>query len=788
VTWQALRRAVLERAEVRGADVCPVLSAAADGWLAELFARAVREDLTGLALIAVGGHGRRELCPGSDFDLLLVHDGRRDIGQVADALWYPIWDAGVRLDHAVRRPVEAVRAAGEDLRVQLGLLDARLVAGDAALAERLAAEARAQWARRVLAWLPTLVEQVEQRQADHGDLAFLLEPELKESHGGLRDAEVVAAVASALPGMEGQIDLAALAWARRRLLDVRVELHRLDERGGDRLLLQAQDDVAAALGVADADALMADVAAAGRSVAWMVEELGRRLAAAVQAPRRRWRRAVGQQAITPPARTRVEPGVVVLRGPTGPVEVTVDDDQSDGDPSLPVRLAAVAAERGVPIDRRALERLAASPVTVPEPWPDSVRHAFVRLLGAGTPAVPAVEALDRHGLWAQLLPEWDAVRNRPQRNAYHRFTVDRHLLEAATQAAPLALTSPRPDLLLVGALLHDIGKGRPGDHSTVGQQLAEHIAARMGFGAPDRAVVGTLVRLHLLLPDAATRRDLDDPATVTAVADAVGDVTTLSLLAALAEADGLATGPSAWGPWKAQLVAELVRRVRQVLLGGSPPPTSPAHPVTERHRRLMAQARRLGRSVLVAEDERLTVVAEDRPGLLATVAGVLALFGLDVRSADVAGEDGFAIEQFVVAPVAGRWPDWTRVADDVEAALRGTLALPARLRERAAAYRPLRRTTVTRPVATRVTVDPAASTHATVVEVRTADGIGVLHQLTSAVFASGLDVVSARVSTLGNEVVDAFYVRDPATGGPVTDPDTLRRLERALVEAVEQPG
>ncbi len=783
MTWPERRQRVLDTTESRGAACCAALSDAADAWLAELFAQAVGADGGGLALVAVGGHGRRALCPGSDFDLVLVHDGRSDVNAVADALWYPIWDGGAKLDHAVRRPAEALRAAADDLRVQLGLLDTRLVAGDPTLADQLRAEATAQWVRRAPAWLATIVAQVDERQAASGDLAFLLEPDLKESHGGLRDAEVVAAVAAAIPAVADQLDVPALAGARTRLLDVRVELQRLDPRGGDRLLLQAQDEVAAALDLADADALMAEVAAAGRTVAWMADELRHRLAADQSTPRRRWRRSGGQVGAGPPARSRLEPGVVAVLGPSGPIEVGLDPDAPVGDdPSLVLRLAAAAAERGVPLGRQTLEALETAAPTYPEPWPPAVRAAFVRLLAAGRSAVATVEALDRHGLWAPLLPEWDGVRNRPQRNAYHRFTVDRHLLETAAEAAPLALGSPRPDLLLLGALLHDIGKGRPGDHSEVGQRLADQVTARMGLEEADRARVRTLVRLHLLLPDVATRRDLDDPATATTVAEAVGDSTTLALLADLAEADGLATGPKAWGPWKAGLVAELVRRVRAVLAGERTGPTMPVHPVTDRHRQLIAQARRLGRSVLVAEDDRVTVVAEDRPGLLATVTGVLALFGLDVRTADVASADGYAVEQFHVVPQLGRWPDWSRVADDLEAARRGRLPLAARLAQRAETYRGASRGAA-RPVTTRVHVDPTASQAATVVEVRTADRIGVLHWLTSTIQAHGLDVVSARVSTLGGEVVDAFYIRDPTTGGPVSDPTILRQLERALLAA-----
>ncbi len=168
-----------------------------------------------------------------------------------------------------------------------------------------------------------------------------------------------------------------------------------------------------------------------------------------------------------------------------------------------------------------------------------------------------LESLDQRGLLVKVLPEWEPVRSRPQRNAYHRYTVDRHLWEAAANAAALADRVSRPDLLVVGALLHDLGKGYPGDHTEVGIELVGRIAPRMGFGRTDTEVLAQMVRHHLLLPDVATRRDLSDDVTIDAVAEAVGNARVLELLAALTEADSLATGPSAWGTWKSELVAEL---------------------------------------------------------------------------------------------------------------------------------------------------------------------------------------------------------------------------------------
>ncbi|MGH9091970.1 MAG: HD domain-containing protein, partial [Acidimicrobiales bacterium] len=478
----------------------------------------------------------------------------------------------------------------------------------------------------------------------------------------------------------------------------------------------------------------------------------------------------------------VEPGVAIVGGEaalTTQAPVTTDS-------SLALRLAAVAAERELPIARGALHRLADKTAPLPDPWPLETRQALVRLLAAGRPAIEAVEALDQEGLMVRLLPEWAAVRNKPQRNAYHRFTVDRHLLEAAANAAALADRVDRPDLLLVGTLLHDIGKGYPGDHTTVGVELVGTIARRMGFPPADVDTLVAMCRHHLLLPDTATRRDLDDPATVEKVAGAVGDRRTLALLAALTEADSLATGPSAWGSWKAGLVADLADRVALRLdggPGGALPEATGIAWVTNVHRRMMEEVRAAGRPVVLLDPPRVVVAAPDRRGLLASVAGTLALHGLDVRSADATGEDGVAVEVFTVEVGRGSWPDSARLREDLEAVLADRLALGDRLAAKARDYAGRRRPQAARPTEPQVVADNEASATSTVVEVRAPDELGLLHRVTQALFDCDLDVVSARASTLGDAVVDAFYVRD-AAGTKVTDRQALDLVAHRLRDAV----
>lgn len=786
MSLRARRQALIERTDLHGDAFCRAYADEADRWLTDLFDRSTEGDSRGLALLAVGGYGRGELCPYSDLDVVLVHKGRRSISATADKIWYPVWDEGISLDHSVRRPGEVLAMASEDLRVALGLLDARVVCGDRKVAEPVLEGALDRWKKQKPPWLSVLVDLVAERHRSNGDVGFLLEPDLKESHGGLRDVAALTALVLAVPVLADYVDSVAIDEARSVLTAIRVELHRRSGREQNRLLLQEQDEVAAALGYRDTDTLMAAVATAGRTVAWEGDDAWRRRGA--------WSRHIesggGLRRLRPVRDHDHQPAVTMLAadpdiGVTEDEVVLSPSARVSTDASLSLRLATAAAERNLPIARDALNLLGRKAPDQPTPWTEELRATLVRVLATGPPAVAALEALDQRHLIERYLPEWAAVRNKPQRNPYHRFTVDRHLLEATANAATLAHRVSRPDLLLVGTLLHDIGKGFPGDHTAVGITLVADIATRMAFPPRDVDTLVALVRLHLLLPDSATKRDLDDPATAERVAKEVGNRTTLELLAALTEADSLATGPSAWGPWKAGLVADLVERTRRLLAGEPAAPPTPW--ITDDLRVIMEDVRSRRIPALSIDDPMVTVVAPDRSGLLAEVTGVLALHGLNVRSATVAGEDGVAVEIFTVEPARGRWPQAARLSDDLAAVMRGTLVIEAQLQERARTYRNARKATRPQLVSTRVDVDNNASATATVVEVRAEDVVGQLHRITQALAACHLDVISAKVSTFGAAVVDAFYVRGP-DGNKITDLAAIAELGVAIEEHVERLG
>jgi [protein-PII] uridylyltransferase len=396
------------------------------------------------------------------------------------------------------------------------------------------------------------------------------------------------------------------------------------------------------------------------------------------------------------------------------------------------------------------------------------------MVGAGTGLIPVFDALDHAGLWTELIPEWTTVRNRPQRNAFHRFTVDRHLIEAAVQAAPLTGFVSRPEVLVVAALLHDIGKGSPGDHTDAGIELVATIAPRIGLPPADGHLVQDLVRLHLLLPDTATRRDLDDPKTVALVADAVGSVETLDLLAALTEADARATGPTAWTPWRSGLVAGLVERVRREMEGGGAavgrePPVETVVDVDP-----------AGGATVIGEGPNATVVAPDRPGLFAAVAGVLALHGLDILGATATSRpNGTAVETFRVQPTIDRSPPWELVQRDLRAVLDGTLALDEHLARRRRIYGDEAAQAAQPPVLDVHFLDHVSDT-STVVDVRGPATLGALYRITRQFAELELDIRHARVTTMGNQAVDSFYVTD-AGNQRVTAPGTRRRLAEAIV-------
>ncbi len=737
----------------------------ADRWLAGLLGAE-----QAVALVAVGGYGRRELAPGSDLDVILLHAGRPDVGALADRIWYPVWDSGAQLDHAVRTVPQARRVAQADLKAALGLLHARHIAGEAGLTAQLREAVLGDWRAAARVRLAELAAMGSERAQRFGELAFLLEPDLKEARGGLRDVNAIQAVAAAwvapAPGPRVRA-------AYELIMDVRHALHEVSGRDTDRLVLQEQDEVARALGLLDADAVLRALAQAGRTVGYAVDhtwwQVDRSLA---KRPRGKRRGAANRG---PAERRPIADGVVEQDGEV----VLARSADPARDPTLVLRAAAAAAGSGLPLAPGTLGRLRDCP-PMPVPWPDEARDALIGLLGAGPAAITVWEALDQEELITALLPDWERVRNRPQRNPLHTFTVDRHLVECTAAAAPLVRDVARPDLLLLSALLHDIGKGWPGDHSISGAEVARDVGHRLGLTAEDVETLAAAVRHHLLLPQTATRRDLEDPLTAQRVAKLVGSRQLLELLHALAIADGHATGPAAWNDWKAGLIADLVGRTAAVLAGDEPPQPAALSPG-----QLELVAR--GTPAVVVLDSEVTVVAPDRPGLLWRAAGVLASHRLVVRSATATSSGGMAVTVFTVAREFGTPADAELIESDLRRMLDGRLDVAERLARRQRAYRPRPGVSVAPP---KVTMVDDASRSAAVVDVRAHDEPGLLWRIGRALGECGLDVRAARVETLGAEAVDSFYVVDSSGKPPVGEKVRALIRERvlaALTSAIDAP-
>ena len=522
---------------------------AADELCAKAFSSAGCPD-TGVSLVAVGGYGRQELAPFSDLDVVLVHDPDVEMGDWAGQVWYPLWDSGATIDHSVRTVEEVLEQSAADLRVASGMLDARHLAGDPNLTLRLRSAVLNQWRRDARTRLGELHELVSERGRMTGELAHASVPDLKESVGGLRDATVLKAlVASWLVDVpHGDLERCRVA-----LLDVRDALHTVAGRATDRVVPEYWDEIAPILDLPDANAAQVHT-----------RRLARRL---THLSRLAWRRAEAVQRRPSPTggrRPRLEPiapGVALSFE-----EVVLDRGAKPGqDALLLLRAAAEAAERDLVLAPTTAARLARDAPSLPDPWPVEARDLFVRLLAAGPGLLGVWETLDETGALERILPEWERVRLLPHASVVHRFTVDRHLVETCIEASTLIRRVARPDVLMVSALLHDIGKGQLTEHCVAGEPIARRIAERLGFDEREVELIGDLVRWHLLLPETATTRDPDDPATVELVTGKVGDREELELLAVLTEADARATSEKAWTKWRASLVRTLVRRAAAML-------------------------------------------------------------------------------------------------------------------------------------------------------------------------------------------------------------------------------
>ncbi|MHB8418650.1 MAG: [protein-PII] uridylyltransferase [Myxococcales bacterium] len=790
----------------------------------------------GVALVAQGGYGRRELSPASDVDLLVLSDGPVPLA----GLLYPLWDLKLEVGHAQRPPAECLRLAVEDQVTWTALLDARLLLGDAARFAQLGAGVEELLRRSGEGFIQQKRAELLARRQRFGQTVYLLEPNVKQCEGGLRDLQTAVWIARARYRLRGLRQLLASSVlppstvaeamrARDFLWRIRNELHLLAGRKEDHLTFDRQLQVAAFLGYRDLPSGLG------------VEQLMRHYYLAAAAVRRIADEIIERCADAASSRRRVETPVDAEFKLWGASLTVTRSSVFAEDPTAIARAFLVSAGLGVPLYSHARDLIAQELPRVDE---------AVRADPRATSALAALLSLpDTDGAWLApmhelgaldaFLPELAGVRALAQHDLYHVYTVDVHLLFALRRLYALRrgdLVREQPELtrvclqvsawlpLCLGVLFHDAGKGRGGQHSQRGAELVGCVARRLGLPPHEVETAELLVREHLTLSHVAQRRDLSDPEMIRAFAATVGDAERLDLLYLLTYVDVSSVGPSTWTDWKGRLFRELWEKARAALapapergplaapaglgldralerLGVRPAEAraflrrmperylrSVAPREALRHLRVLARLRPgvpfVGRRVGARPVTELILCADDRPGLLALFAGALAAHRVDILSAEVhSTSDGKALDVFHVQAAGGEALEagpWTAARDDLRRVLSGAESPAALLARR---IRPSRLPSRAAPaVPIRVRIDNEGARDATILDVTAEDRLGLLFTLARTLHEQGLAIALAKVTTEANRAVDAFYVT--RNGRKIDDPADCLQIERALTAAL----
>ncbi len=731
MSFVSIRDSLFTQPSIQGHERRKLLAKALDAWLTQLFEDALfKYDCSPLdfALIAVGSYGRLDATVRSDVDLVLLHQPRVEHSEdIATSIWYPIWDAGVALDHSVRTIGEARKIASEDVKVFTGLLDLRFIAGNSELSDSLREGIYSDWRKKSKRLLPELRDLVEQRRQRAGDLFQILEPDLKECYGGLRDVAILKAL-----GATWLVETAQIEWesSAKFLLSVRDRLHMRVK--GDRLRLQDQPEIAEELGYSSAQEFLRDIYLAGRRIAYASDRAWEQLDAPKK--KRNVRRPLSEGVVSDDGH------IVVVKG-----------SNVGTDFRLRLAVAAAASRHEMPISPTLLRLFRESSLGLGQSWNQSMRDSLVEILGSRYGMQNIFESLDQFDLISEWIPEWSTVRSLPQFNALHEFTVDRHLVETVINAQEFARDVKRPDLLLLACLLHDIGKGFDGDHSIVGADLVRDILGRMGFPESDIRTIELLVLHHLLLADLATRRDLDDPTVLDELCSKLETQENVELLLALTISDSRATGPSLRSQWRENLISDAAVRAATRFSGVQVDPVMNVVELADIDPdsdglTLRTKSDADGFEVIVGYPERV--------GLLACVAGVFAMHRLHVRSANLFDLGDRVLQVWSVRPLFGDLPDDMILRIDIKRALSGDLDLMTRLEAN------------TRPDLTASVSVTQVSDQQTVLEVRARDRKGLLFDIARSISGCGLTVTGARITTLGLDAVDVFFLRNPDGSAP----------------------
>jgi [protein-PII] uridylyltransferase len=794
----------------------------------------------GFSLVALGGYGRKELFPFSDIDLMLLYErkAKKNLEKVADAVLYPLWDAGLEVGHAVRTVKECLADAKADFFFQVAMLDARLLAGSQSLFDELQDKYRRKFIEGHRSdFLREMLEYRAKRQADFGKHAYLLEPHIKESRGGFRDFQAMLWTAQFIFGLHGLHDLydagiltaaelEKLEEAYDYLVRIRNRLHYVSCRKNDQLYFEHQEEMARAFGFKNDKSRLA------------VEYFMRDVYGHMETIR------VGtdlffehvNEVLDHDFKARdkkvLEPGLEIRHNRIH----LASQELLNSKPILMMRLFTQSAKTGIQVHHRTKKLVSANLDLITEKQRHSRRMAqpFWALLTDTNDPLLGLTAMLETGLLAAYIPEFNKVESLAQHDIYHVFTVDRHLLQVIGELQKLRNkersifnTVKAEHVLFLAGLLHDIGKGFGTGHAERGGDLARTIGSRMGLSDVEVDDLAFLVRNHLFLSHTALRRDLEDEELIMRCAERVQSPERLAMLYLLTIADAKATGPSVWNEWKAALLQELYLKIALLLehsdlseqdknqgaklgarwmrekifellphdadmdLAMLPDDYllnfAPEDVVEHlRHRQGLAI-----KDILLFHEERqeswsLLLVTRDRPGLLAKIFGVLALHNLNVLAAQIfTWDDGTVIDTIEVSSsISQNYQDqnWQGLARDLDMAVNQRLGLEHRLYKKLA---PLRKTIggTEKRLDAKIEIDNRSSEIYTIIEAYGHDRIGMLYEITRILSDFGINIYRARIGTRADQVVDVFYVLD-YDGRKIKDPAFKEELQEGLLYAV----
>ena len=796
----------------------------------------------GIALAAIGGFGRLEVAPRSDLDLLLLHDDLPEevVRAVAEPLFTALWDAGLEVGSSVRTPAQCAEVAQEDHTVRTALLDCRFLAGDREIYGRFEGKVlRDLSSRQVDELVEAKVAELRARRERFGGSVHLLEPNIKQSPGGLRDLQASLWMARARFKAGGLSDLLALGVmppreierlkeARDFMWRTRNQLHFLAGKRQDHLTYHWQEEVARALGYVDrqpeglaVEQFMRDYYLAASLLHRLADELADRCAPQREAP-------------SAPTRWRVGPGLEVWND-----RLTLESREAlREDPSLFVRLFTTSEGLDLEIlgHARDLVREEASRIDEGvrrDPGVAEALRAAFTTLGRGL----WLRRMHREGVLGALLPEFGRVTAKHQHDVYHVYTVDTHsilamqkpgrlragdLQDEQPRLSLLAREIARPLALSLGVLFHDAGKGMGGSHSERGAELVVQVCDRLGLGERERSDAEFLVRHHLRMSHDSQRRDLSDPGLIEDFASLVGDRERLDMLYVLTYVDISSVGPTTWTEWKGSLLAELHEKTAAFLEGRGLPSGLRSRQrdallargiAAERADAFLARLPRryfsfadprdAMRSMRILEmgarfplvtairdhggETSLILTADDRPGLLASIAGVMTAHRIDILRADVfSTTDGRALDVFLLRGSGGGVLErsrWRAARKDLLRVVTGEITAEELLRKKLRGGSGLPPKHLPQ-VETKVKLDNRSARSFTVVDVFAQDRRGLLHAVTAALRAAGLTISVARIATEGNRAIDSFYVTDEE-GRKLADEARLPELERILLQAIQ---